>query len=64
MDKAAEPGTESRGTFLTVMAVLFVVLAFSDFTKPLQYLNDPAVGGLVVLGHKFEGVAAQDAPAA
>jgi hypothetical protein len=57
MDKTADPGTQSRGTFLTVMAVLFVVLAISDFTKPLQYINDPAVGGLVVLGHKFEGVA-------
>ena len=57
MDKAEERSTESRGTFLTVMTVLFVVLAISDFTKPLQYINDPAVGGLVILGHKFEGVA-------
>ena len=61
MDKASNPSletsSESRGTFLTVMAVLFVVLAFSDFTKPLQYMNDPAVGGLVILGHKFQGVA-------
>ena len=61
MDKASNPGletsTESRGTFLTVMAVLFVVLAISDFTKALQYANNPAVGGLVVFGHKFEGVA-------
>ena len=56
MDKTADTES-SRGTFLTVMAVLFVVLAISDFTKPLQYINDPAVGGLVVLGHKFEGVA-------
>src|SRR5689334_10570298 len=48
-------GTASsqRGTFLTVMAVLFVVLAISDFTKALQHANDPAVGGLVILGHKF-----------
>jgi hypothetical protein len=61
MDKASNPGldrsTESRGTFLTVMAVLFVVLAISDFTKALQYANNPAVGGLVVFGHKFEGIA-------
>lgn len=42
-----------RGTFLTVMAVLFVILAISDFTKALQHANDPAVGGLVILGHKF-----------
>jgi hypothetical protein len=61
MDKTANPGlesgTESRGTFLTAMAVLFVVLAISDFTKALQYANNPAVGGLVVFGHKFERVA-------
>jgi hypothetical protein len=46
-----------RGWFLTVMTVLFVVLALSDFTKALQFANDPAVGGLVILGHKFRGVA-------
>src|SRR5258706_8016255 len=60
MDERAhhlEPSVESRGTFLTVMAVLFVVLAISDFTKALQYADDPSVGGLVVLGHKFQGVA-------
>jgi len=61
MDKASNPSletsSESRGIFLTVMAVLFVVLALSDFTKALQYANNPAVGGLVVFGHKFEGVA-------
>ena len=47
------PVSSQRGTFLTVMAVLFVVLAISDFTKALQHANDPAVGGLVILGHKF-----------
>jgi hypothetical protein len=56
MDQAAESGVASRGTFLTVMTVLFAVLAFSDFTKGFQYANDPAVGGLVILGHKFQGV--------
>src|SRR6266404_3391710 len=60
MDKASNPSletsSESRGTFLTVMAVLFVVLAFSDFTKALQYARDPAHLGLVVLGHRFGGV--------
>jgi hypothetical protein len=45
-----------RGWFLTVITVLFLLLALSDFTKPLQYANDPAVGGLVILGHKFHGV--------
>jgi hypothetical protein len=49
--------TASRGIFLTVMAVLFVVLALSDFTKAIQYRNNPAIGGLVILGHKFEGIA-------
>jgi hypothetical protein len=46
----------SRGWFLTLMTVLFVILAISDFTKALQFANDPAVGGLVILGHKFHGV--------
>jgi hypothetical protein len=46
-----------RGWFLTVMTILFVVLAISDFTKALQFANNPAVGGLVVFGHKFHGVA-------
>jgi hypothetical protein len=49
--------TAGRGWFLTVITVLFLLLAFSDFTKALQFANDPAVGGLVVLGHKFHGVA-------
>jgi hypothetical protein len=57
MDKTAESGVASRGVFLTLMTVLFVVLALSDFTKPLQYAGNPAVGGLVVVGHKFQGVA-------
>ncbi len=39
------------------MTVLFVVLALSDFTKALQFAHNPAVGGLVVFGHKFHGVA-------
>ncbi len=42
-----------RGIFLSVMAVLFLVLAISDFTKVLQHAGNPAVGGLVILGHKF-----------
>lgn len=42
-----------RGIFLSVMAVLFVVLAISDFTKVLQHAGNPAVGGIVILGHKF-----------
>jgi len=46
-----------RGIFLTVMTALFLLLALSDFTKALQFANNPAVGGLVVFGHKFQGVA-------
>ncbi len=42
-----------RGWFLSLMAVLFLVLALSDFTKALQHAGNPERGGLVVLGHKF-----------
>lgn len=45
-----------RGWFLTVITVLFVLLAISDFTKAIQFAHNPAVGGLVVFGHKFRGV--------
>ena len=40
-----------------MITVLFLLLALSDFTKALQYAGNPAVGGLVILGHKFHGVA-------
>jgi hypothetical protein len=53
---ANETAGASRGWFLTMMAVLFVVLAISDFTKALQFLGNPSVGGVVILGHKFHGV--------
>jgi hypothetical protein len=55
MSPVENSGTVStqRGMFLTVMAILFVVLAISDFTKAIQHANDPAVGGLVIFGHKF-----------
>lgn len=42
-----------RGIFPTVMAILFVILAISDFTKPLQFRA--VNGGLVVLGYKLQG---------
>lgn len=54
---ANESPASTRGWFLTVMTVLFVVLALSDFTKALQFAGNPAVGGLVMFGHKFQGVA-------
>jgi hypothetical protein len=50
--------TARRGWFLTVITVLFVLLALSDFTKPLQFAHNPAVGGLVIFGHKFQTVVA------
>ena len=43
-----------RGAFLTIMAILLVVLAISDFTKVLQHHNNPQMG-LVILGYKFRG---------
>jgi len=48
----------SRGVFLTVMTVLFVVLAFSNFTKPFQHLRAPAHLGLVIFGHRLESLGA------
>jgi hypothetical protein len=50
--------TARRGWFLTVITVLFVLLALSDFTKALQFAHDPTVGGLVIFGHKFQGAGA------
>jgi hypothetical protein len=42
-----------RGWFLTLMTVLFIVLAISDFTKALQHARTPHLG-LVLLGHRLE----------
>jgi hypothetical protein len=42
-----------RGPFLTVMAVLFAVLALSNFTKALQNLRNPHLG-LVIFGVRCE----------
>ena len=55
---ANEDVRPSRGIFLTVITALFVLLALSDFTKPLQFAHNPAVGGLVIFGHRFQTVAA------
>jgi hypothetical protein len=43
---------KSRGTALTVFALLFVLLAISDFAKPLSH--DPNIG-FVFLGSKLTG---------
>lgn len=45
-----------RGSFLTVMAVLFAVLALSDLTKVLQHHRSPNFG-LVVFGVRQTSVA-------
>ncbi len=45
-----------RGAFLTVMAVLFCILALSDFTKALQHLRNPKALGIVIFGVRFESV--------
>ncbi len=43
-----------RGAFLTVMAVLFGILAVSNATKALQHLHDPKTLGIVVFGVRYE----------
>ena len=52
-ESSGNTGMADRGIFLTVMTVLFVILAISDFTKALQHLRNPADLGLVILGHRF-----------
>lgn len=52
----AARGPGRRG-FPDVMAVLFGVLAVSNASKALQWLRDPALGGIVLLGRRIEGVA-------
>ena len=44
----------ARGIFLTVMAVLFVLLALSNMTKLLQHLRDPSHLGLVIFGYRLQ----------
>ena len=46
-----------RGVFLTVMAVLFAILAVSNFTKAVQHMRDPSHLGIVIFGVRFETVA-------
>ncbi len=47
-----------RPAFLTIMAVLFGLLAVSNATKALQHARDPHTLGLVVFGVRFDSVAA------
>ena len=46
-----------RGVFLTVVAILFAVLAVSNASKALQHLADPSHLGIVIFGVRFESVA-------
>ncbi len=58
MATAPTPTSEPRrGWFLSLMTILFVILAISDFTKPLQHARNPNLG-LVLLGHRLEMLAA------
>lgn len=43
-----------RGLFLTVMAVLFAVLALSNFTKAWQHVQNPRTLGVVIFGVRAE----------
>jgi len=47
----------ARGPFLSVMGVLFAVLALSNFTKALQHARDPHTLGIVVFGVRAESFA-------
>lgn len=38
------------------MAVLFALLAVSNASKSLQWLRNPAMGGIVLLGRRIEGL--------
>ena len=48
----------TRGIFLTVMTPLYVLLAISNFTKPIQRLRHRETAGLVILGHRLESFGA------
>ncbi len=52
-----EPQARGRDWFLSAMAVLFLILAFSDFTKTLQHARNPGLG-LVLLGHRLTSIPA------
>jgi hypothetical protein len=55
---ARTAAARSRGAFLTVVAVGLALLALSNFSKPLQYANNPAVGGIVIFGVRAQSVGA------
>jgi len=49
-------GRKRRDRFLTVVSVLFAVLAVSNCTKAFQHLRDPAHLGIVIFGVRFESL--------
>jgi hypothetical protein len=49
--------SRAPGPFATAMAVLFALLAASNFTKAIQYLAAPEHGGIVVFGVRATTVA-------
>ena len=51
-------GRKPRDRYLSMMAVLFSILALSNCTKALQYLRAPAHLGIVIFGVRFESVRA------
>ena len=53
-----ESKSRRRGPFLTVMAVLFGILAVSNATKALQHALDPKGLGIVIFGVRFETIVA------
>jgi hypothetical protein len=46
-----------RGVVLTIAAILLGILAVSNTTKALQFLQDPSHLGIVIFGVRFESVA-------
>jgi hypothetical protein len=50
--ESSEAASSRRGIFLTVIAILLVVAAISDFTKVFQHAHADHLG-LVILGHRF-----------
>lgn len=47
------PSRAARGWFLSVMAVVFAILALSNATKALQFIANPLLG-IVIFGVRFD----------
>jgi hypothetical protein len=53
---ADDDARPQRGWFLTVMTVLFVLLAISDFAKPIVLGRSEMSSGIVEFGHRFHSL--------